>query len=79
MKFYFTFGIGTPLRKYYVEIEAASNDQARVQMYGMFGRKWASCYDETKGRELIEKYHYQRLDVDYDGDMFEVERAMGTL
>ncbi len=51
MIFYFTFGqihvhpfTGTPMRDYWVEIEAENYDRAREIMIDVFGTKWAMMY-----------------------------------
>jgi hypothetical protein len=59
----FTFGpdhkhpqTGDSLGKSYVRFTSMSEDQARIRMFAVFGRNWASCYTYERGLELAEKY-----------------------
>ena len=61
-KYIFTFGVGTPFKGRYVEIEGTYNE-AREAMFDMFGSKWAFQYAPTKGAELIARFGYKQLDV----------------
>ncbi len=64
-KYYFTFGIGHPLGKYYHVIEAESYEKAREEQVEAFGIKWAFQYTEkewTRGGISQEKeYGYKQI------------------
>lgn len=65
----FTFGCGSPLARYYVEIEAPSEHVARLQMFAWFTQHWAGCYPaETFARQIAE-HGYQRLDIPPDASL----------
>lgn len=44
-RWFFTFGLGQPLKDYYVIIEAESGGGARAVMIEQFGGLWSSQYD----------------------------------
>jgi hypothetical protein len=58
----FTFGVGHALAGHYVELRG-SHDEAREEMFRLFGPNWAFQYDNIKGAELIERYGYKPLRV----------------
>ena len=63
MKTYFTFGHihthsinGKTLDKdYVVEIEASSHDDARKEMFRLFGQKWSMQYDKLPDMKFFPK------------------------
>jgi hypothetical protein len=72
----FTFGVGSPLAKYYVEIEAEDENQARCRMFALFSRHWGDCYPRDGFDRQIARYGYQPLDINKQaglrvGTMFE--------
>jgi hypothetical protein len=46
MKFYFTFGGNTTLKKNYVVIDAMTSDHARVIMASVYGERWGFQYTD---------------------------------
>jgi hypothetical protein len=61
--FCFTFGCGSPLSRYYVEIEAEDELQARCRMVAMFSRHWASVYPRRGFERQVREYNLLRLEV----------------
>lgn len=61
--FFFTFGCGSPLARYYVLIEATDEMQARCRMVSMFSYHWAGVYPASELAGQIARYGLQRLDV----------------
>lgn len=57
MKYYFTFGFGTPYKDCYLEIEAENYDAAREEMVRLHGTKWAFQYTEEEFKGQVEKYN----------------------
>ena len=70
-KFYFTFGLGSKLAKYYVCIIASSEDVAREIMFENFGSGWAFCYGQDRwicnGISQAEKYGLHNLAMLQEG------------
>lgn len=58
--FFFTFGVGHALARYYVELRGSRGD-TREEMFRLFGNKWSFQYDNVRGRELLKKYDYLQL------------------
>ena len=56
MKYYFTFGVGSPLGKHYHVIEADSEKEAREEMFRLFGNEWAFDYTEQEWKATKEMY-----------------------
>ncbi len=48
MKFFATFPCIHPLGNYYLVIDAKNEEEAREQMFGNFGSKWAFLYEEKE-------------------------------
>lgn len=69
MKFFFTFGTGSPLSKYYVEIEAPDEAHARAKMVCLFSSHWAGCYTDADFAAQIPRYGYQKLDVNFNNGL----------
>jgi hypothetical protein len=67
--FCFTFGCGSPLARYYVEIDAEDEDQARCRMFALFSRHWASVYPRDGFDRQIAQYGYQRLDINKQAEL----------
>ena len=65
----FTFGCGSPLARYYVEIDAEDEYQARCRMVAMFSRHWASVYPREGFDRQVEQYGLLRLDVNKNGSV----------
>ena len=59
----FTFGVGSPLARYYVAIDAPDETTARQQMIRLFSRHWAGCYRWDRFQVQIAQYGYERLQV----------------
>ena len=57
---YFTFGIGHPLKDK-IQPVRGSYRQARQTMFAIYERNWCSQYGPEEAQELITKYHYQPL------------------
>ncbi len=68
MKFYFTFGLDSPLARYYVEIEAEREIEAREKMHSWFTGHWASCYPWSQFEHQIQDYDLLKLEVNEDAD-----------
>lgn len=60
-KFFFTFGCDHPNGKHYVEIHAATEEEARTEMFRNFGKHWAFCYSEEGFKGQPEEFGYTRL------------------
>lgn len=67
--FCFTFGVGSPLAKYYVMIAAPDEDAARARMFCLFSQHWASCYRLINFQAQIARYGYLPLHVNYDASV----------
>jgi hypothetical protein len=65
-EFVVTFGVGSPLAKYYVVIEAEDEMTARMKMVAAFSGHWASIYPGTKRAALEREWHLQPLDVNWN-------------
>ena len=61
MKFFFTFGIGKPYGKFYVEIHAPSMTDARAVMFDCHGDKFAFSYNEQQFEGQAKHHGYSRL------------------
>jgi hypothetical protein len=59
----FTFGVGSPLKNYYVQIDAETELQARLRMNALFTQHWGSCYPLAGFERQIADYGYERLNV----------------
>lgn len=59
----FTFGCGSPLAQYYVEIDGVDELQARCRMVSMFSQHWASCYPRAGFDAQVEAYGLRPLVV----------------
>jgi hypothetical protein len=72
--YYFTFGqqhihpkTGEPLRDYWIEIVAKSEDVARDLMVEMFDRKWSHQYHEKEFMRVVRHFPkgcYEHYEVD---------------
>lgn len=68
-KYYFTFGGWHLFAKYYLIIEAKSEDSARDYMFDKLGTNWAFSYTEEDWRKeyiksgIIDRNHMQCLGV----------------
>ncbi len=64
-RYYFTFGIGHPLGKYFRVIEAESYEAARKRQVEDFRDKWAFQYTEkewSRGKiTQAEEYGYKQI------------------
>lgn len=67
--FCFTFGVGSPLARYYVTIAAPDETAARAQMFCLFSRHWASCYRRIDFQRQIAEYGYQPLQVNHQASV----------
>jgi hypothetical protein len=65
----FTFGCGSPLARYYVQIDAASRLQAKLRMNGLFTQHWASVYPLDGFERQVEEYGLHRLDVNTEASV----------
>jgi hypothetical protein len=65
----FTFGCGSPLSRYYVEIDAEDELQARCRMNALFSRHWASVYPREGFDRQIAEYNLLRLEVNKSGSV----------
>jgi hypothetical protein len=61
--YYFTFGAGSPLAKYYVKIQAQNELAARALMICMFSRHWSYVYQEEDFLPQINQYNLLELHV----------------
>jgi hypothetical protein len=52
---------GIPLAGKYVRIEAADENEARIEMHRRWGRNWSSVYDENRFEKACAKYNYTEL------------------
>jgi hypothetical protein len=59
----FTFGSGSPLARYYVEIDAKDEMQARARMIGLFSQSWAGIYTAAEFQEQIGRFDLLPLEV----------------
>jgi hypothetical protein len=50
---YFSFGVDSPMAKYYVPIVAEEEWQARAAMWCLFSQHWCSCYKTMPDTELL--------------------------
>jgi hypothetical protein len=66
---YFTFGCGSPLAKYYVTIAAPDELTARCRMVAWFSSHWASVYPAAEGREVVARYTLTELDVNTEASV----------
>lgn len=66
MIFCFTFGVGSPLAKYYVEIPAPDELTARLHMNCLFTQHWAGCYPREGFDRQVEHYGLTRLHVNLE-------------
>ncbi len=55
---YFSFGIGSPLAKYYVPIVAEEEWQARAAMWCLFSQHWGSCYKSPPDNTHLLRVNY---------------------
>ena len=63
-RFYFTFGLGTPMKSFVQPIEAVDEEAARTRMWDIYGPKWAFCYPEEEYLERVaSRWHYDLLPV----------------
>lgn len=69
MVFCFTFGLGSPLARYYVEIEAPDELTARLHMNCLFTQHWASVYPREGFDPQIACYKLTRLDVNLEASV----------
>lgn len=67
--FCFTFGVGSPLARYYVMIAAPDETAARAQMFCLFSRHWASCYRLIDFQRQIAEYGYRPLEVNHQASV----------
>ncbi len=68
----FTFGpdhkhpqTGNSLGKSYVRFTSMSEETARIRMFAVFGRNWASCYPIQRGLELAEEHGLHEIYVEW--------------
>lgn len=62
MKFYGTFGVGTPLGKYHLVIYAKDMQVARAYISGLFnGKFWCGVYDEKDAKVCVLDYGTEEL------------------
>lgn len=54
-KWYFSFGVGTPMKNYCVEI-VGTYDEARNKMVESFGRNWCCQYSEEEWKTYEENW-----------------------
>lgn len=47
-KWYFTFGVGTVMANYFVEITGEDENECRSKMFYAFGPNWAFNYSEDE-------------------------------
>jgi len=64
-RFYATFGQGHEHKNCYVEIEAATADDARQAMFAIFEAKWAFSYSYDKFKGQPERWGYRPIGVIY--------------
>jgi hypothetical protein len=69
MTWCFTFGCGSPLSRYYVEIDAEDEHQARCRMVAMFSGHWASVYPGEGFDAQAREYSLTRLNVNQSGSV----------
>ena len=62
-KWYFTFGVDSPLSDNYVVI-AGDVDETRAKMFRMFGASWAGQYTEETFRVMNERYNMTEFEVE---------------
>ena len=60
-RFFFTFGIGKPYGKFYVEIHADNIEKARDVMLMCHGDRFAFGYDEEKFGDGAKEHDLTRL------------------
>lgn len=60
-RYFFTFGVGKPYGKFYVEIHAESMAEARKVMIDCHGDKYAFSYDEQRFEGQAKFHGYSRL------------------
>lgn len=62
-KWYFTFGCGTPMKDYVVEITGEWLP-AREKMIEVFGKKWCAQYSEQEWEEFEKKWGtFKRIEI----------------
>jgi hypothetical protein len=61
MKYYFTFGYGTPLRNNYVVVEAESYGEARKRFIAARDNNFAFQYPEHDFAGMAEKFHLTEI------------------
>lgn len=65
----FTFGCGSPLSRYYVEIDAEDELQARCRMNALFSRHWSSVYPRDGFDRQIAEYRLRKLEINKSGSV----------
>jgi hypothetical protein len=65
----FTFGCGSPLARYYVEIDGEDEHQARCRMVAMFSGHWASVYPRAEFEPQIAEYGLLPLVLNRSGSV----------
>lgn len=61
-EFIFTFGVGHPLKKYYVAIKAPTAARCRELMIEQFGTEWSMQY-ETKEQAGVDQYGLKEIEI----------------
>ena len=57
--------VGTPLRDRYIIVHAETEMRARLRFISrLCGNHWSSTYDETRGKQIAEKYGLTELVLD---------------
>lgn len=59
-KWYFTFGMASPLSKFYVELEG-NKESTREDMFQMFGNRWAFQYREDEKASAVDRFGLIKL------------------
>lgn len=52
-KYYFSFGLGHPLKDFFQPILATHEIAAIEKMHEVYGDRWAFCYNESQWKETV--------------------------
>lgn len=52
-KYYFSFGLGHPLKDFFQPIIAPDEIAAIEKMHEVYGDRWAFCYNESQWKETV--------------------------
>ena len=58
----FSFGVGQAFAGKYVELYGTENE-ARAEMFRLFGDKWSMQYTQEQGLKLADEYGWEPLSV----------------